>query len=117
VGQGFGGFLDLCEKVFFLIQCPGAVLPLAGRVRDKARLNYNLDRREYCISFQRGKSILEKISSYKNHHSTVRMFSVMICTKSMDKLLQTRTCLFTLQCFFQKADMKAKMDAKKFDHA
>jgi hypothetical protein len=27
VGQGFGGFLDLCEKVFFLIQCPGAVLP------------------------------------------------------------------------------------------
>jgi hypothetical protein len=32
VGQGFGGFLDLCEKVFFLIQCPGAVLPLAGRV-------------------------------------------------------------------------------------
>jgi hypothetical protein len=32
VGQGFGGFLDLCEKVFFLIQCPGAVLPPAGRV-------------------------------------------------------------------------------------
>jgi hypothetical protein len=31
-GQGFGGFLDLCEKVFFLIQCPGAVLPPAGRV-------------------------------------------------------------------------------------
>jgi hypothetical protein len=32
VGQGFGGFLDLCEKVFFLIQCPGAVLPPAGQV-------------------------------------------------------------------------------------
>ena len=32
VGQGFGGFLDLREKVFFLIQCPGAVLPPAGRV-------------------------------------------------------------------------------------
>jgi hypothetical protein len=32
VGQGFGGFLDLCEKVFFLIQYPGAVLPLAGQV-------------------------------------------------------------------------------------
>jgi hypothetical protein len=31
-GQGFGGFLDLCEKVFFLIQCPGAVLPPAGQV-------------------------------------------------------------------------------------
>jgi hypothetical protein len=32
VGQGFGGFLDLREKVFFLIQCLGAVLPPAGRV-------------------------------------------------------------------------------------
>jgi hypothetical protein len=32
VGQGFGGFLDLCEKVFFLIQYPGAVLPPAGQV-------------------------------------------------------------------------------------
>jgi hypothetical protein len=31
VGQGFKGFLDKCEKVFFLIQCPGAVLPPAGR--------------------------------------------------------------------------------------
>jgi hypothetical protein len=30
---GWGrGFLDLCEKVFFLIQYPGAVLPLAGQV-------------------------------------------------------------------------------------
>ena len=27
MGQEFGGFLDLCEKVFFLIQCSGAVLP------------------------------------------------------------------------------------------
>jgi hypothetical protein len=27
VGQGFGGFLDLCEKVFFLIQYSGAILP------------------------------------------------------------------------------------------
>jgi hypothetical protein len=26
-GRGSGGFLDLCEKVFFLIQCPGAVIP------------------------------------------------------------------------------------------
>jgi hypothetical protein len=32
VGQGFGDFLDLCEKVFFLIQYPGAVLPPAGQV-------------------------------------------------------------------------------------
>jgi len=32
VGQGFGGFLDLREKVFFLMQCTGAVLPPAGRV-------------------------------------------------------------------------------------
>jgi hypothetical protein len=30
-GQGFGGFLDLCEKVFFLIQYSGAVLPPAGQ--------------------------------------------------------------------------------------
>jgi hypothetical protein len=30
VGQGFGGFLNLC-KVFFLIQCSGPVLPSAGR--------------------------------------------------------------------------------------
>ena len=29
MGQGFGGFLDLREKVFFLMQCPGAVLPPA----------------------------------------------------------------------------------------
>jgi hypothetical protein len=35
VGQGFGGFLDLCEKVFFLIQYPGAVLPPAGQVIKK----------------------------------------------------------------------------------
>ncbi|AQK62514.1 Ycf20-like protein, partial [Zea mays] len=27
VGQGFEGFLDLREKVFFLLKCPGAVLP------------------------------------------------------------------------------------------
>ena len=27
VGQGFRGFLDLCEKVFFLIQCPGMSYP------------------------------------------------------------------------------------------
>ena len=26
-GQGFGGFLDLCENVFFLIQCRGGGLP------------------------------------------------------------------------------------------
>ena len=26
-GQDFGGFLDLCEKVFFLIQCRGVVSP------------------------------------------------------------------------------------------
>jgi hypothetical protein len=32
VGQGFGGFLDLREKVFFLLKCPGAVLPPAGQV-------------------------------------------------------------------------------------
>jgi len=32
VGQGFGDFLDLYEKVFFLIQYPGAVLLPAGRV-------------------------------------------------------------------------------------
>ena len=27
VGQGFGGFFDLREKIFFLKICPGAVLP------------------------------------------------------------------------------------------
>jgi len=27
VGQGFRGFLDLHEKVFFLMQCPGVHLP------------------------------------------------------------------------------------------
>ena len=32
VGQGFRGFLDLHEKVFFLMQCPGVLLPAAGRV-------------------------------------------------------------------------------------
>jgi hypothetical protein len=32
VGQGFGGFLDLCEKVFFLVQYSGVVLPPTGRV-------------------------------------------------------------------------------------
>jgi hypothetical protein len=31
-GRGSGGFLDLCEKVFFLIQYSGVVLPPAGRV-------------------------------------------------------------------------------------
>jgi hypothetical protein len=32
LGQGFGVFLDLREKVFFLMQCLGVVLPPAGRV-------------------------------------------------------------------------------------
>jgi hypothetical protein len=31
VGQGFEGFLDLREKVFFLMQCLGAVLPPTGQ--------------------------------------------------------------------------------------
>ena len=26
-GRGFGGFLDLCEKIFFLREKPGAVIP------------------------------------------------------------------------------------------
>jgi hypothetical protein len=30
VGQGFRGFLNLCEKVFFLMQCLVAVLPPVG---------------------------------------------------------------------------------------
>ncbi|TVU25054.1 hypothetical protein EJB05_27530, partial [Eragrostis curvula] len=31
-GGGYGGFLDLREKIFFLIKCPEAVIPPAGRV-------------------------------------------------------------------------------------
>jgi hypothetical protein len=32
VGKEFGGFFDLCGKVFFVAKCPGAVLLPAGRL-------------------------------------------------------------------------------------
>jgi len=32
MGQGFGGFLDLCEKVFFLNAMHGGCLTPAGQV-------------------------------------------------------------------------------------
>jgi hypothetical protein len=47
VGQGFGGFLDLCEKVFFLIQYPGAVLPPAGQVFFIKRTNSAILKRAF----------------------------------------------------------------------
>ena len=44
-GQGFGGFFDLCEKVFFLIQCRGAVRSIFFKYRLKLvipKLKFNL---------------------------------------------------------------------------
>jgi len=33
MGRGFGGFLDLCEKIILLLKkMPGGVIPPAGRV-------------------------------------------------------------------------------------
>jgi hypothetical protein len=62
VGQGFGGFLDLREKVFFLAKCPVAVLPLADRVFIMHR-----EHEELCV---------KKFTCFKAARKVMRPFPV-----------------------------------------
>ena len=51
VGQGFGGFLDLCEKVFFLMQCLGWSYPRRSSFFLKKIVLQNKDDGDWWLHF------------------------------------------------------------------